>query len=558
MPFITTASARLLSVIGAGCLLAALTLALGNVNAETTAVRGKPLTAFETADFSGSGICTVCHANLFDQAKNYVGMDRHWRSTMMANAARDPYWQAKVAAEVARTPALKAAIEDTCGRCHTPMARFQAVTDGGSTALLGTGFLAKYNRLNAAALDGVSCTLCHQVDAANLGKTGSFSGGYHVDTSTTPPDRPIYGPYDDQFIMNMRMASGYTPVFGAQTLSPDLCGSCHTLFTPFVDDAGNIAGTFPEQTPLLEWRNSSYAKGKSVTCQNCHMPEAVGSVRISSLPVGKLKPRPNFAQHHFVGGNVFMLELLKGNISKLGLTADEEHFDDTIARARAQLESKAAKLTIKNATRQGDDLILDLIVSPLTGHKFPTGFPARRAWIELTVRDGSGAVVFASGTPKADGTIAGNAADEDAGKYEPHYDVIDDEDEVQIYESVMQDVNGAVTYTLLRASAYLKDNRLLPAGFKTGKASPDIAVRGEAAEDKDFKGGSDTVSYRIELEDAAGPFTVTARLHYQSVAPSFINDLKSVKAKEVKSFLKLAKKTANTPVTVAEATRTVS
>lgn len=554
----TSAIIRSLIALGAGCVILAAIATLDSATAETAGVRGKQLSAFETADFSGSGICTVCHSDLFDEAKNYVGMDRHWRSTMMANAARDPYWQAKVAAEAARTPALKAAIEDTCARCHTPMARFQAVTDGGSTALLGAGFLAATNKLHAAAMDGVSCTLCHQIDAANLGTAPSFSGGYHVDTLTNPPDRPIYGPYDDQFIMNMRMASGYTPVFGAQVLNPEHCGTCHTLFTPFVDDNGDIAGTFPEQTPLLEWRRSAYAKGNAVTCQQCHMPEAVGKVRISSLPVGMLTPRANFGQHHFVGGNVFMLELLKANIRKLGLTADEEHFDETIERASTQIEERAATLTIKSAAVSGDELVADVVVSPRTGHKFPTGFPSRRVWIEFTVRDGAGEIVFASGTPNADGTIAENDADDDPDEFEPHYDVIDDDDQVQIYESVMADVNGDVTHTLLRAATYAKDNRLLPTGFSTKKMPADIAVRGGAAKDKDFKGGSDTVTYRVELEEATGPFTVTARLHYQSVAPAFINDLKSVKAKEVKSFLKLAKKTPNRPLLVAQATKTVS
>ena len=50
---------------------------------------------------------------------------------------------------------------------------------------------------------------------------------------------------------------------------------------------------------------------------------------------------------------------------------------------------------------------------------------------------------------------------------------------------------GQVTYTLLRAYEYAKDNRLLPAGFKKNSAIADIGVYGAAAGDSDFTGGSD-------------------------------------------------------------------
>ena len=40
--------------------------------------------------------------------------------------------------------------------------------------------------------------------------------------------------------------------------------------------------------------------------------------------------------------------------------------------------------------------------------------------------------------------------------------MITDQGQVQIYESLMRDTDGNITYTLLRASTYSKDNRLLP------------------------------------------------------------------------------------------------
>ena len=60
----------------------------------------------------------------------------------------------------------------------------------------------------------------------------------------------------------------------------------------------------------------------------------------------------------------------------------------------------------------------------LTGHKFPTGYPARRTWLHVTVHDRQGRAVFESGAITEAGLIQGNDNDADPLKYEPHYDQI--------------------------------------------------------------------------------------------------------------------------------------
>ncbi len=54
------------------------------------------------------------------------------------------------------------------------------------------------------------------------------------------------------------------------------------------------------------------------------------------------------------------------------------------------------------------------------------------------------------------------------------YDQITQADQVQVYEPIIHNTDGDVTHTLLRASGYIKDNRLLPAGFDKTTASSDI------------------------------------------------------------------------------------
>ena len=42
-----------------------------------------------------------------------------------------------------------------------------------------------------------------------------------------------------------------------------LCAICHTVFTPHVDSEGKLTGSFPEQTPYLEWAHSSFGQDAS-------------------------------------------------------------------------------------------------------------------------------------------------------------------------------------------------------------------------------------------------------------------------------------------------------
>jgi hypothetical protein len=484
--------------------------------------QGTVLSAFMTADFSGPGTCVLCHEGLRDEAGSDVSLTTAWRSTMMANAAKDPVWQAKVSSEVARFPALQEVIEKKCVSCHMPMAKTQAEVEGQTIGAQGDGFFDPVHPLHEAGIEGVSCTLCHQIGDVNLGTQESFTGGYSVDTSTAPPVRQIFGPYEQPFGRPMQMHTGYLPVYGAHTEAAELCATCHNLYTPYVDAQGNVLGEFPEQTPYTEWENSSY--GGAISCQGCHMPQAAGGVVISPMP-GGLPPRQPFFQHWFVGGNALMLRILADWGGELEVTADAAHFNATLARVLDQISGRTAKLTVESLALDDGILTASLKVATMTGHKFPTSFPSRRAWLHVTVADGAGEVIWESGARNPDGTISGNAADADPAAFEPHYDVITQPDQVQIYEPIMGDHEGQVTYTLLRAAQYLKDNRVLPAGADKATLPADIAVYGEAAGDANFSGGSDLVTYRLEVGETTGPFTVSAELLYEPLSYQFVEDM---------------------------------
>ena len=267
-----------------------------------------------------------------DQAGNEVSTPTHWRSTMMANASKDPLWQAKVSSEVKRTPSLQAVIEKKCATCHTPMSVTQAGVLSQDVVLLGEGFFAKKHPLHEAGRDGVSCTVCHQIQPDNLGKVESFSGGYEIDTATNAPDRELFGPYPDPVGQLMQASTGFNPVHGTHMQTAEHCATCHNLKTPYVDAKGEVLGEFPEQTPYTEWQLSTFGE-TGVTCQNCHMPTVSGGVVIAITPPD-LPQRQPFSQHFFAGGNQLMLGILSENAADIGVTAEASQLKATHAAHR--------------------------------------------------------------------------------------------------------------------------------------------------------------------------------------------------------------------------------
>ena len=484
---------------------------------------GGPFADFQTADFMGPSICTLCHIGLIDQSGKDVSMPSDWRSTMMAHAGIDPVWQAKVSSEVARNPDLQGVIEEKCVACHMPMATTQSLVEGLPMAGLDDGFFDPAHPYHAPAIDGVSCTLCHQVTEKNLGTVESFNGHYVIDTATTPPNRVIYGPYPNPVAMQMQMHTGYIPAYGEHMLSAEHCATCHNLYTPFIDSEGAILGEFPEQTSYTEWQYSEFGS-RTQSCQSCHMPLADGAVTISQMPM-MLTAREPFFQHYFVGGNTFMLEILANWGGELEVSATQEEFRETIARAEEQLSERTARLSVNDLDLTDGILSAEIQVNVFTGHKFPTSIPIRRVWLHFVVSDSSGQVIFESGKQNPDGSIEGNAADMDPLAYEPHYELITQPDQVQIYEGIMQNSDGEVTYTLLRAGSYAKDNRLLPVGTDKANLPADIAVYGLAAQDADFVGGGDLVRYQVDASGYEGPFTVSVELLYETLSYRFVQDM---------------------------------
>ena len=482
-------------------------------------------TNFTTSHFSGSGNCATCHDGLTDTSGENVSIVRDWGASMMANAAKDPLWRAKVATELERNAHLAPLIKDKCTKCHAPMANYEITkVQGGEVSLFGAdGVLNPNHALYDAAMNGVSCTLCHQImDDASLGTLAGSSGHYNINDTKT-----IYGQFIDIFGQPMVNNTGYTPEYSAHVSDSALCATCHNLKTPYVNSIGNVMTTtpeseFPEQMPYTEWENSIFADTGSnpTSCQDCHMPKTTS--KVSNRPMW-LGTKSGFAKHHLVGANTVMLTLLRDNAAQLDVTST--NLDLSIDRARTMLQS-AATVEIVSASVNSGVLQARVKVQNNSGHKVPTSYPSRRMWLHFTVTDSENTVVFESGRINTDGAIADADNDADQSVFEPHYNTITSPDQVQIYEAIMGDSGDQVTYTLLRAARYLKDNRLTPKGFdKLDIDLPsDVAVHGEAVNDADFNLGSDEVTYRFPVS-VSGELNVSVSLNFQTIMHGYLQDL---------------------------------
>ncbi len=524
---------------------------LGTAGRNLTPNLAESDTTFESLHFAGSGVCADCHSNpetgepvmvvQDDSGFRDVSIGTAWESSMMANSTRDPYWHAVVANELKHFPNLKDEINDTCTRCHAPMLNELAKKEGFDFQVFDSGseengdFVQGIYSMDDTheefnhAMDGVSCSLCHQIaDDGNLGTDAGMSGGWSIQafTEETKEQRPAYGQYSDpEGVLYMSTISGFTPTYGPHISGSETCGSCHNLKTNPVDRNGESLvdqSHFAEQMTYTEWENSVYddAGSQPASCQSCHMPRLDQPVQLASA--GSTLQRDDFAEHTFLGGNTVMQSMLRDFSSELGIR-DDIDFDESIVRNREFLRG-SADVELQNLQLTDGKISMDVHITNRTGHKLPSGYHSRRVYLNVIVTDASGQQVYENGAINDDGSIAGVAEDVGPYQYEPHHDVITSATQVQVYQAITGDEEGLPTTSLLRASHYLKDNRLTPIGFDKGNVPDDVAVAGNAVDDNDFNQGSDTVTYEIPVS-GAGPYNVLVNLRYQPLSYGSVQEL---------------------------------
>jgi nitrate/TMAO reductase-like tetraheme cytochrome c subunit len=408
--------------------------------------------------------CAACHQREFEE----------WAPSLHAIADRDAIYERAVEANEAlhRDGAEKARF---CEGCHAP-----------GEVLSGRTNRFKSVMPSEAATEGITCVMCHTaVHADPQEGNGALTLALNTGVDGLSDAMILAAPRD------------HARAFGAEKTnaliaSADFCGGCHTE----AYDASMSKATSRQhvQTTFAEWQGSWYAQ-KGVTCQDCHMaPDPAAYVR--QIRAGDLS-KPERYTHNFVGSNYLMfdtglgsnLTFLRGGIPH-GLT--DARNTELIARqgeaTRALLRS-AAGLALRGASVEGGRLRFTVAVQNLgAGHNLPTGvIDQKYMWLEVVVRDASGAQVYRSG-----------AFDAVRGETDP---------DAVIWREDFNDTEGR------RIPDHLTFNTATVTHLRKG-----VPPKGE-----------DAVAYETALgPDARGPFTLQARLWYRVATQEFAyNTLKT-------------------------------
>lgn len=364
-----------------------------------------------------------------------------------------------------------------------------------------------------------------------------------------------------------------------------------------------------EQDTYLEWLYSAYQDGNPAfasdpataqSCQSCHrksdllgngvpIASRLANVEGTSWPdppaanlaaADAITPpvREALKRHTFFGMNLFVLTMYRQFADTVfGIELDsnppagaKNPFDFAIENGIHQITTETADIAILGTEVSGGTLAARVRVVNKAGHRLPSGVGFRRAFIEFAVLDAAGKTLWASGATDGRGVILGGDGKPLAAEFtgdwralQPHWREIDSQDEVQVYEE--RTINSyraddgspddpnelRLTTSFLGIGKVVKDNRLLPFGYRTDVLTARFDAAPEGSADREFYGsllptsslplapssldplddpaytdgsGSDEVVYKVPLASIMGAVEVRARLVYQSLPPYYLRD----------------------------------
>ncbi|MCC6766262.1 MAG: PQQ-dependent sugar dehydrogenase [Deltaproteobacteria bacterium] len=459
--------------------------------------------------------CASCHGG-YDAAVDPVA---RWSGSLMAHAGRDPLFFAQLTTAVQDVPS----VGYYCLRCHVPL----SIVTGHAEEPDG-------RLLDATDRQGVSCHFCHSMvdplfvpgtspdaDADILAGLSAIPAHYGNAMFVLDPSGTRRGPRADPLAMHAWIVSPFHA-------RGEFCGTCH--------DVGNLAVTrdpdgtyryntmgvpspthdpgmqFPLERTYTEWKLSAFAAGGVdtggrfggvgggvvSTCQDCHMPRAVGRGCVYGTVRGDL------ALHDFAGAAAPVLDLI-AEATRLDPTVDQAALARGRDAAVAMLE-RAASLAL---TQEGAQLVVR--VTNETGHKLPTGhIEGRRVWLHVAFRDETGALVAEHGRYDAATAELDEAS---TVVYEMHVGL-------SAEAAALTGLPAGPTTHMALADTIEKDNRIPPRGFaNTAFADAGAPVVGASYADGQYW---DDVRFGIP----PGTTRADVELYYQNTPRHYIEALR--------------------------------
>ena len=342
------------------------------------------ITEYHNEDWTNSAKCKSCHSEIFNQ----------WADSNHKNLVdSNPYYMVMeaLAGEVEGDE-----FRQWCMGCHNP----SGVTTGlkRTTHRMDRNFLANTlfekgaksleNDLklhgNSRLEEGVACVACHGITKADSYGNASYTLNLNRKKYTFENSESNLGQWLSERFINSK------PEVHKQSYSNNLykkssyCASCHDETSPITGK--KIVSTFDE------WEKSSYNNPKDPkkhkSCIDCHMTylENGKFSPLSGTSTDKGKIKKDIKVHYFSGSNYF----LSGLKSK-------EHENQTI-----QLLKTAAKIDVDIK----DNQVIVGVKNVGAGHSLPTGVADfRELWLDITLKNRDGKIIFSSGKLKDDGNL---------------------------------------------------------------------------------------------------------------------------------------------------------
>lgn len=348
--------------------------------------------AYDARSLSGSASCGTsnCHKQIYDE----------WAVSAHRYSAMDPAFQ-----KVQSVMGEQNGPESTryCGGCHDPISLFSGAKN----------IFAKDLTNLAGYKEGVSCVACHAIKETDVKGNAAYV--------ITQPNRYLFEIEDGgedgggggvTRVVREFLIRSY-PRYHVETLqhklfkSPEFCAACHKQF---IDEEINRVGWVQLQNQYDNWRKSRWNHpgdpNKTIECRECHMPltasqdGARGDDRDYNRSPGDGKHR----SHRFLGANQFIPKALD-------LPGAGEHVRLTERWLRGEIDVPE----IADKWRSGPAVPIELLAPatatpgrPITieavltnnkpGHDFPTGpLDIIQAWVELSVTDQAGNLVYRTG-----------------------------------------------------------------------------------------------------------------------------------------------------------------